>query len=236
MMMANGIEKVELTGAYIRPLNEITEYASNTGNYGITQPWWNSYQLGVPSTAVTSNTPATVSTSNILGSALKQSWQDIGSAFAKPRSAANESSGGKEPPPPTGVLAEDPFADTASKTPTKQTKTKPTVSTGSANIVPKPITPITASSIATALPTATVPTATVAPASIVTTQPLAVGATPITSPANAPIIPAGLATSVLPQQPATIEAQIQQLTLENNQLKLLLASKTAPTATSVPHQ
>lgn len=242
MMMAYGVEKVTLTDAYILPLGAIPDPTFGNNPASITQPWWNSYQIGVPRT--TTAETSTVSGSAILGSALKQGWQDIGAAFAKPRSAANESSGGKAPEKPTDpLLAEDPFADSSSNSKTSTTKvsskptTKPTTVSNNTTVATTPTvatqpTPITANTITAALP----PTTTVA-----TTQPLPLGATPITPPANAPILPAGLASSMIPQQPTTIEGQIQQLTLENAQLKALLAGKTTtvaavPTATTTVGQ
>jgi hypothetical protein len=241
MMMAHGVEKVTLTDAYILPLGAIPDPTLGNNPASITQPWWNSYQIGVPRTT-TGETPtgSTVSGSAILGSALKQGWQDIGAAFAKPRSATNESSGGKAPEKPTDpLLAEDPFTNGGSKINSKTNTAKT-----SSNPTPKPTT--TAVNNSTTI--ATTPTVAVQPntpitaalpptTTIATTQPLALGATPITPPANAPIIPTGLASSMIPQQPTTIEGQIQQLTLENAQLKALLASKTttlaaAPTGTS----
>ena len=111
------VNKVDLTGALIRPLGDDPYYNNQGLGRPQASPWWRDYAIQQTNNAPVDNT---VSSGKLLGSMARQSWQDL-TAWASPRKV-NESK--QEVEKPTGELAENPF-DTEKSATTPSTETNP---------------------------------------------------------------------------------------------------------------
>ena len=239
------VNKVDLTGALIRPVGDDPYYNNQGLGRPQASPWWRDYAIQQTNNAPVDNT---VSSGKLLGSMARQSWQDL-TAWASPRKV-NEAK--QEVEKPTGELAENPF-DTEKSATTPSTETNPsTVAVASQPAVvetPPPPTVATIPPITTPLqqqqPTlvqtqalpqvSAVPTLPQSPVLTVgQQQPMMAMAMPTTN---------GLATTtpspvmnpvaMAPTTPATIQAELTALQTENQVLKqqlqqLMMASQSAP--------